>query len=251
MGARPEWLRLGEEVIGPLLADTSDSLAGNDGPDFHVAQLPLLALHHFTNSLQTSIDTNTNGRHSVSLSLLRHAVEALTVIELGLVDTETSYRLLERWEAGKKTHGELRSVLERTVWSQYGPGLWSEPWPDYFGRLARAVQPYAHCSPELMQWSLSAVTDMSDGRFLAAASTFDPVKASRLALFHILVAWTLGRLLFENRQPGKSRVAEHDVQTLGLALRQSELLVEGKDWSVQLWPHMFSRIDTDSVGRND
>jgi len=26
----------------------------------------------------------------------------------------------------------------------YGTGLWDEPWSDFYGNLARAVQPYAH-----------------------------------------------------------------------------------------------------------
>lgn len=239
MDEHPEWLRLGESIMGPLLADTSQSLQAFSGGDYHVTQLPTLALYHLAHSLQTSIETNRDGRHAVALSLLRHAVEALTIVELGLVGTNTSYRLLEDWDSGKKSQGELRRALEENVWPKYGNGLWDEPWADFFARLAKAVQPYAHCSPELLQWNLAALTDGVSGRFVADAGMYDPIKASRLTLFHILVVWTLGRILFANRPSLPSLVNGSDVAALGIALSRCDLLMEGQDWSVQLWPHMF------------
>ena len=57
--------------------------------------------------------------------------------------------LLLDWKNGKKSHGEVRKALERAVWPRYGVGLWSEPWSDFYANLARAVQPYAHYTPEL------------------------------------------------------------------------------------------------------
>ncbi len=243
MDDHPEWLRLGESILGPLLADTSQSLKDFRGGDFHVTQLPTLALYHLAHSLQTSIETNRDGRHAVALSLLRHAVEALTIVELGLVGTESSYRLLEDWDSGRKSQGELRRALQQSVWPMYGTGLWKEPWAEFFARLAKAVQPYAHCSPELIQWNLSALTDSSSGRFVAGAGMYDPIKASRLTLFHVLVAWTLGRLLFANCPLRTSLVNDSDVGALGTALSGSDLLMEGQDWSVQLWPHMFFKCE--------
>lgn len=129
--------------------------------------------------------------------------------------------------------------LRRTAWPKYGNGLWDESWTEFFTRLAKAVQPYAHCSRELLQWNLAALTDRGSGRFVAGVRMYDPVKASRLTLFHILVAWTLGRLLFANRPSSASMVEERDVETLGGALSRCDLLMQGQDWSVQLWPHMF------------
>lgn len=239
MDENPEWLQLGEGILGPLLADTSKSLQGFSGSDFHVTQLPTLALYHLAHSLQTSIETNRDGRHAVALSLLRHAVEAITIVELGLVATDSSYRLLQDWDSGKKSQGELRRALEENVWPNYGTGLWNEPWAEFFGRLSKAVQPYAHCSPELIQWNLAALTDGSSGRFVGGAGMYDPIKASRLTLFHVLVGWTLGRILLANRTPQASLVNRSEVEALGIALSNSDLLIEGQDWSVQLWPHMF------------
>src|SRR3990172_622347 len=239
MEQQPEWLKLGERVLGPLLADTSQALKTFSGPDFHVTQLPTLALYHLAHSLQSSIDTNREGRHAVALSLLRHAVEALTIIELGLVGTEASYHLLEAWDSGNKTQGELRRALEVVTWPNYGKGLWDEPWAEFFANLAKAVQPYAHCSPELPQWNLATLADDSAGTFFAGVGMYDPTKASRLTVFHMLAAWALGRILFANQPSRAARIGQVDVTALGLALSRCHLLMEGEDWSVQLWPHMF------------
>lgn len=229
MSDQPEWLRLGESILGPLLRDTSNSLRVFSGADFHITQLPTLALTHLAHSLQTSIETNREGRHAVAISLLRHAVEALTIVELGLVDADFSYSLLEKWDSGKKSYGELRQALEQHVWPRYGSGLWDEPWSEFFARLAKSVQPYAHCSPELIQWNLAALTDASSGRFVASAGLYDATKASRLTPFHILVGWTLGRILFANRPPPAPLVKPDDVRALGSALSESDLLIKGQD----------------------
>jgi hypothetical protein len=239
MNDQPEWLILGESILGPLLRDVSVGIKTFSGPDFHITQLPSLALNHYAHSLQTSIETNREGRHAVAISLLRHAVEALTIIELGLVDSGFSYPLLEKWDSGKKSHGELRKALEHHVWPGYGSGLWDEPWAEYFAQWAKAVQPYAHCSPELIQWNLAAVTDSSSGRFVAGTGLYDASKASRLTLFHILAGWTLGRILFANCSPPSTLVEPSAIDALGRALSNSEFLTKGQDWSVQLWPHMF------------
>ena len=227
--------------MGPLLRDTSDSLRAFVGDDPHVAQLPTLALHHFTLCLMTSIETNRAGRHAPALALLRQAIESLTIVELGLNDPAWSMPLLSRWSEAKLSNGELRQRLEATAWPSYGAGLWNESWSTYFARLSKAVQPYAHCSPELLQWSLSVLTPLEDRRFVAAVGAYDATKASRLTLFHILVTWTLGRILQATRPPSSPLVAGSAVTSLGTALASSEYLVENQDWSVQLWPHMFMR----------
>jgi len=239
MDDRPEWVRLGDAILGPLLADTSQALASFSGADYHITQVPRLALHHLAHCLQTSIDTNRDGCHGVALSLLRQAVEALTIVELGLVGTDVAYRLLEGWDSGKLTHGNLRCALEKSVWPKYGNGLWDEPWSEFFTRLAKAVQPYAHCSPELIQWNLAVLAMGSSGNLITGAGVYDPTKASRLTLFHALVTWALGKILFANRASCPSMVHGSDVTRLGIALSGCSLLMKGQDWSVQLWPHLF------------
>lgn len=130
-------------------------------------------------------------------------------------------------------------MLEEHAWPRYGAGLWDEPWSEFYSRLAKAVQPYAHCSPELLQWNLAAVTGLEGNRFVGGVGLYDAVKASRLTLFHVLVCWTLGRILFTNQHLPTGLVTFDDVRSLGSALVRSDLLIESKDWSVQLWPHMF------------
>ena len=70
-------------------------------------------------------------------------MEALTVIELGLLANAPAWDCLEAWSDGRKTQGELRMHLERSAWPTYGSGLWHEPWATFAGSLARAVQPCA------------------------------------------------------------------------------------------------------------
>ncbi|MDP6474980.1 MAG: hypothetical protein QF449_10925 [Alphaproteobacteria bacterium] len=241
MNDSPDWLTIGENMVGPLLRDTSVRLESYSGPEIHIAQLPTIALIHFAHSLQTSIDANQQGRHAVAIALLRHCVESLTIIELGLTDAKFSYPLLEKWHSGKKSQGKLRQELERRIWPRYGTGLWEKTWTDHLARLAKAVQPYAHFSPELIQWNFEVLSSYSSGRFLTTfgPGTYDATKASRLTVFHIIASWTLGRILHANGPPPDALVSPEDIVDLGFALADCEFLIEGEDWSVQFWPHMF------------
>ena len=239
MEFQPDWLVLGNAMIGPLLADTSSGLKARYIPDFHLSQLPILALFHLAHSLQSSMDTNYEGRHAVALSLLRHAIESITIVELGLIGTEEANQLLEAWDKGKKSQGNLRKALERIAWPKYGSGIWNEPWSEFFSSLAKAVQPYTHCSSELMQWNMAVLSVEDDYRLVAGAGMYDPVKASRLTLFHVLVVWTLGRILLENSPESFVSLEKEDISRLRGSLAGSEFLVENEDWSIQLWPHMI------------
>jgi len=239
MDDRPAWLRVGEDIIGPLLTDTRGKVAQFAGADYHVAQMPLLALYHLAQSLDASIDSNEKGRHAVALSLARQAIEALTIVELGMLSPAFSYPLLEKWHAGSKSHGDLRKALELSIWSGYGSGLWEEPWAEFIASLAKAVQPYAHCTPELLQWNLAVISTPAASRFLVGVGSYDTMKASRVTLLHVLVTWTLGRILFANFPSHDGLVTVAAIGQLGASLASSEFLIKGQDWSVQLWPHMF------------
>ena len=67
---RPKWVILGENILGPLLQNTQLMLKGFSGADYHVLQIPILALYHFTFCLDSSMDANEKGRHTVALSLM-------------------------------------------------------------------------------------------------------------------------------------------------------------------------------------
>ena len=174
------------------------------------------------------------------MGVLRHSVEALTLIDLGFQEPEYSSQLLESWKAGNKSAGEIRKYLERDVWPRYGTGLWSESWADFFGNLARAVQPFAHYSKELMYWQLFVPSQPpptfseATHNILAAlrCPTNDPVKAARLTLLSAMIIWTLGRILMAKRPSWRGPRSELDA--LGLAIGGSKLLDRGENWSDQL-----------------
>ena len=157
---KPKWLTFTDKLIGPLFPIASGVLDSKKSANMHLSQIPTMALFHLFGCLYASIEANERGQHSVAICLIRQCVEALTLIDLGL--QEPSYRepLLEKWETGKKSHGEIRKALEQDIWPNYGHGLWDEPWREYFGNLARAVQPYAHYSPEVMGWQMRGALPM-------------------------------------------------------------------------------------------
>lgn len=238
---RPEWLTLGESLVGPLLSDARmalDRAQWDDSSDFHVGQLPMLALYHLAHCMDSIGDTNAQGRHAVSLCLLRQTVEAVTIIELGLCCPSFGCPQLRTWDCGEKTHGDIGKALQTHIWPRYGFGLWGELWSDLFTSLAKAVQPYAHCSPELLQWNLAVLAADSNGMIVSAGS-YDAIKASRITTLEILVTWTLGRLTSANATGLTRIVGDGDIQHLGSALAGSEFLVKGSDWSIQFWPHML------------
>jgi hypothetical protein len=140
---------------------------------------------------------NEKGKHLAAVCLVRQSIEALTIVEISLQKASFAQPLLDGWKAGKKKHGDLRKILEKEIWPTYGSGLWDEPWSDFYGNLARAVQPYAHYTTELEGW-LHTVVDYNGGtKFtsIVGLETYDPLQATRISLFHTLLTWMLGRLL--------------------------------------------------------
>lgn len=145
-------------------------------------------------------------------------------------------------EKEKISHGELRAKLEKDVWPLYGSGLWDEPWRGFFGNLARAVQPYAHYTPQLMYWQFSDLTHRAEdgGQHwsLLGPNTYDPLKASCITLLHSLTVWALGRLLIASNDIGAPPIKSL-IQEFGTALASSNMLFEKGDWGDQLPANMF------------
>jgi len=241
MTAKPAWLNISEAVLTPLLLATEERLLKRPASSTHLQMLPSVAVHHLGACAQTGMWANANGNHSVAISLMRHSVEALTVIDIALQDPAYADPLLKDWEDDKKSLGQLRAVLERDIWSRYGVGLWDEPWAEYFGKLARAVQPYAHFTKDLMGWLWSIQDFDGDKKFVIKTGwhLFDPLKASRISLFQALITWTLGRLLLANNPPGCIRPALLRIPELGKSIGSSKLLFRDKNWDDELMPHIF------------
>lgn len=247
MTTKPRWLELGDQLLGPILAIARTSL---DQPwttgDYDASQVPTLAVFHLAASLDSSLDANEKGRHAVAVSLTRHCIEALTLIDVSLQDEAFAVPLLQKWRDGKKTSGELRQELENKIWPKYRSGLWDEPWSEFFGNLSRAVQPYAHVSRELLEWQWAVIdSDIQDQKFTVAMGQYDPLKASRITLLHVLVGWTLGRLLLANRSNSEVGVISAKIQELGQELGSSKLLMKKKDWALELLPNVFFKEGVD------
>lgn len=244
-GARrhPRWLVLCDQLTWPIvgmgLAALQESVADPD-----LDYVPVLALLHFAHALLSSMDANGEGRHSVAVSLTRQCVETLTLVDLGLQSSTYRHPLLRAWKDGKIRHGALRQRLERDVWTRYGTGLWAEPWAEYFGNLAGAVQPYAHYTEELQGWQfvdLHTNFDSLEAVTMFGLHGYDALKASRITLLHALSGWTLARLLLSHGRHPEVLKRSATITAWGKALGSSNLLFREKAWDAQLMPHMIFR----------
>jgi hypothetical protein len=200
-----------------------------------------LAVCHHAGCLEASGYANKRGKHSAALCLIRQSVEAISIAEVSLQETRFAEPLLLAWKDGKRSHGELRKALEQSIWPRYGAGLWSEPWSDFYANLARAVQPYAHYTPELQGWQFSTASYNGGTSFVASygLETYDALLASRITLLHMLLTWMLGRILLVHGTNADVEARRQDIVRLGKALASSKLLFRDGDWGSQLAPHML------------
>jgi len=241
-----EWYDQAVELAGSLVGHVNRALAALPfrgprvgSPDLR--ELPRLALRQFLDGTITAVDANSRGRHATAVALLRQGVEALTIIELGLIDTDEAWKQLMLWRDERQSQGALRKYLERSAWSRYGDGLWSETWAAFAASLARSVQPYAHLSAGLLQWQLKVRTELSHTghAIVLVGEGVDPIKRERVALALSLQIWMLGRLaLVHTTAPATLR---RRVTHLGQLLASTRWLTEGADWSEQLLPHLWLR----------
>jgi len=239
MSDRPRWLTLGEDLLGPVvqvaLTTTRNLSFGNP----QVEPLAHMAACHFVGCLETSIEVNKQGRHSVAICLIRQCLEALAVLEVGLQDEAYATPLLLDWSEGRKSSGLLRKNLEQNVWAGYGNGLWDETWSEYFGNLAQAVHPYAHYSAELQGWQWAVVIQRETGAVMTIGmDTYDELKAARITLLHVLLGWTAARILLAHGDNEIALQHRRQVNELGVAIASSGLLFQKEDWGVQLIPHI-------------
>ncbi len=245
---RPTWATIADKLFDPLREAAEAALCARSG--VHEArraqhgidhpQAAYLALFHFLQSLHTSQFASVRGFYSVAVGLLRHCVESLSIVELGLSDHPDAARKQKQWEDGMQL-GEVRQWLEVNLWPQYGTGLWNEPWAEYFGNLARAVQPYAHYSRQLLEWQFSvmpaseplAMQESESLRLTVGVGLPDPVKVSRISLFQALLGWTLGRILTANGRLDQPEIVA-DLSKWGSALSSSEFFFKSKNWGDEL-----------------
>lgn len=212
----------------------------------------LCATIHYLHCLSLSVEANRKGQHAVAICLVRQCVEALTVIEVGLLrESDIGASLMDAWSTQGRSSGSIRRELEARVWPRYAPGLWGENWAAYFGAFCRAVQPYAHYSPQLQGWQMVLIDDSVqrdvDGSYLMLSrvglNSYEANKATRVTCLHCLLSWTLGHILGENRDLGD---LTQGISDLGTALAAADELCRGNvDWPTQFWAHEFTRPSAD------
>lgn len=242
----PQWYDEAVELAGPLVGHVNRALAARSSgapkaASVDLQQLPSLALRQFLDGTITAVDANFKGRHATAVALLRQGVEALTIVELGLVDTTEGWEQLKRWSDECQSQGALRKYLEHSAWSSYGDGLWSETWAAFSASLARSVQPYAHLSARLLQWQLKVRSELSHTghAIVLVGEGVDPIKRERVALALSLQVWMLGRVALVHTTPPAA--LRQRVFHLGQLLAGTRWLTEGADWSEQLLPHVWLR----------
>jgi hypothetical protein len=234
------WASLSQQMAPLALNAAHSALSRRRLSDHDLANAPELALYHLQASLNASIEQNRAQQPAVALSILRQCVEALTVVEAGLLESSTAEQLLRDWREGLKI-GLLRQRLQARSWPRYGNGLWQEPWSDFFAQLARAVQPNTHYSMELQQWQIAIVGRNPQGNIISRTDhkTEDAVKAARITLVQAIVIWALGRVVLANRPSEMSQEAQALLARLGRAIASSKLLFHSANWSDQLLPHVI------------
>ena len=238
---QPLWFTLGNDLMWPLVGMAASSCNAHKLSTPDLQSLGELAIWHHAGCLETSIHANKRGKHSAALCLVRQSIEALSIAEVALQGPEFAEPLLAAWKEEKKSQGEIRKSLERDIWPSYGSGLWTEPWPEFYGNLARAVQDYAHYTPKLQGWQFATLSH--DGAKHAVVTygleTYDALLATRITLLHILLSWMLGRVLMAHGQNRDVQARQQDIIKLGHALGSSKLLFREGDWGSQLAPMML------------
>jgi hypothetical protein len=118
------------------------------------------------------------------------------------------------------------------------------------------VQPYSHCSPELLNWHiklLSMKQKPGGGGFEGLAyigPAPDVDKGERIMLISAVAVWTLGRMV--TRFGDVPSDLARGVKELGKALAESRWFFPGEDWSVQLGAHVWFKEGTspDNAGES-
>lgn len=204
--------------------------------------LPTLAAAHFTASRDTALRANAEGHHSAALGLARQCLEASTIIEVGFLPAESASKLLAAWQESRIQQGDLRRALERDLWSKLPDAPWGISWTRHMTSLAKTLQPYSHCSPELVQWTLARQKPPAatpDGLMIAAIGkgAFDADKAERLALLLTVFLWNL--LVCMEHVEGLDDGASDALASISAQLRETKWLDAGEEWHDQLVPHVW------------
>lgn len=233
------WFALSNE----LTLETNEKIATSlrdIGLSIRTKYFPQQAHWFLCDTLLLANQANKEGIHANALSLTRQCIEAISIIELGLCKHHQAEDILVEWSNQNISAGRIRKWLEDNVWENYGTGLWSEPWNEFFAKLSKAVQPYAHYSSQLAQWQHRLVGNLTEEApqemiIEIGPRQYDPQKATRITLFHVLVTYTLARIWLASSEL-ENRSFEALVFQAGNALGKSAFLDGHQtDWEQQFW----------------
>lgn len=240
----PDWFAIGDSATAKVMQRIADAVTDLSMKP-QVRSAPMLAHWFLCDSLLLANQANKDGMHANALSLTRQCLEALSIIELGVCRHPEAEATLFAWNDDRLSPGKLRAWLERNVWPQYGCGLWIEPWSTFMRELAGAIQPYAHYGACLAQWQVRLIGAAPKGHkneghaiIEMRPRAYDAQKATRIALFHVLLTFALGRIWIA-ANPTDTEFAAL-INRLRIALGKSHYL-DGSttEWSRQFWAMMW------------
>lgn len=244
----PEWFKITDTATHEVMQRIASAVSANT-MSLQVRSSPMLAHWFILDTLLLANQANREGMHANALALTRQCIEAISVIEVGVCNHPDAEAMLLKWEADRAAAGEMRKWLQANVWPSYGAGLWTEPWDVFMRELASAIQPYAHYGRNLAQWQLrlhgliekvDSPTDAIRAVIEMRPRAYDAQKATRITMFHALLAYVLGRVWMASN-PGDGKF-DALMGRLGATLGKSRYLDgHATDWSQQFWAMLWDR----------
>ena len=137
-----------------------------------------------------------------------------------------------------------------------------------FTQISLVLFSHAHYTQALQGWQFETVSiEHNDNRNapisaieMTGLETHDPLKATRITFFHMLLTWMLGRILLTNGRSRDVMERRGEIVRLGHALGSSKLLFQRGEWWTQLTPNFWFKpghdwidetLNCSSEGRRD
>lgn len=212
--------------------------------DMQIQFIPHYAGKHCLESIRLSRLANEGGAHAIAVGLLRDAVEALSVVAMGISDDPSKLDVLRQWDEERLNAGALRAYLEEKVWPNAAiPGLWGEPWAEFWASLARSVQPYAHFSPLRMRWHQHI--QIIEGKWHIwinhPSGDFEIYRGARVVAFQLLLFWAFAELICVFGAAHREQITR--LNSLALDARRwlstNDVFFQGEKWDIQLLPFVY------------
>lgn len=212
--------------------------------DLQLQFIPHYAGKHCLESVRLSRLANEGGAHAVAVGLLRDAVEALSLVAVGICPNSDKVSILCQWNDEELRPGEIRQYLENHVWPDVtNLGLWGESWASFWRNFARSVQPYAHLTPLRLRWHQHVEIINGKWHFWInhPAGDFELYRAARIVAFQLLVFWAFAELVcaFAAAPDDQLTQLKPMADDARRWLSTTEVFFQGQQWEVQLLPFVY------------